>query len=223
MELSESTTVRDQTPAEELANAITHGVGLVLAVACLVVGIVCAASRGNPWTITSVSIYGATLCLLYLSSTLYHSARRPRAKRIWNLIDHSSIYLLIAGTYTPFTLGPLREYSSGWGWTLFALTWGLALAGVVFQALFLHRWRRLSTVTYLLLGWVIVVAIYPLWKTIGWHGVLWIAAGGMCYTFGVFFYANKRVPYMHAVWHLFVLAGSMLHFLGILFSVVRHE
>jgi len=220
---SEQKIVRDQTPAEELANAITHGVGLGLAVTCLVVGVVCAASRGNPWTITSVIIYGATLCLLYLSSTLYHSARSPRAKHLWNILDHSSIYLLIAGTYTPFTLGPLREYARGWGWSLFGVIWGLALAGVAFQILFIHRWRMLSTLAYVLMGWIVVIAVYPLSKTIGWHGLLWIAAGGMCYTLGVFFYANKRVRYMHAVWHLFVLAGSIVHFLGVLFTVIRHE
>jgi hemolysin III len=221
MPSSENKIVRDQTPAEELANAITHGVGLALAVACLVVGVVFAALRHNPWTLTSVSIYGATLCLLYLSSTFYHSVRSPRAKHVWNILDHSSIYLLIAGTYTPFTLGPLREHAGAWGWSLFGVTWGLALAGVVFQALFIHRFRMLSTLTYVLMGWMVTIAFYPLWKTIGWHGLLWIAAGGLCYTLGVFFYANKRVRYMHAVWHLFVLAGSILHFLGILFSVVQ--
>jgi len=216
-------TVRDQTPAEELANAVTHGVGFGVAVVCLVVGVVCAVLRHNPWTIASVSIYGTTLCLLYLSSTLYHSARNPRARHIWNIVDHASIYLLIAGTYTPFTLGPLREYSGRWGWTLFDVIWTLALAGVVFQVCFIHRWRSLSTLAYVLMGWIVVIAIYPLWKSIGWSGLFWVVAGGMCYTLGVFFYVNDRVRYMHAVWHLFVLAGSIFHFLGILFSVVLRD
>ncbi len=211
---------RQQTPAEELANTITHGIGLLLSVACLSVGVLLAALRRNPWTITSVSIYGATLCVLYLSSTLYHSTRSPRAKYVWNVLDHSAIYLLIAGTYTPFTLGPLREHGGAWGWSLFGVTWTLALAGIIFQALFIHRWRVLSTLTYVLMGWIVVVAVYPLWRTIGTGGLIWLASGGLCYTLGILFYGLKQVPFMHAIWHLFVLGGSMLHFLGVLNYVV---
>jgi len=214
-----SVQAREQTPAEELANAITHGIGLALSVACLVVGVTLAALRHQSWTIISVSVYGATLCLLYLSSTLYHSIRHPRAKRLWNVLDHSSIYLLIAGTYTPYTLGPLRT-AGAWGWTLFGVIWGLALVGVVFQARYIHRWRILSTLTYLLLGWIVIIAIYPLWQSIGLRGLLWIAAGGLCYTVGIVFYIARHIPFMHAIWHLFVLAGSMLHFLGVLFCVI---
>ena len=208
---------REQTPAEELANTITHGIGLLLSVACLSVGVVFAALRRDPWIITSVSIYGAMLCLLYLSSTLYHGVQQPGAKRVWNVLDHSSIYLLIAGTYTPYTLGPLR---GAWGWSLFGVIWGLALAGIVFQALFIHRWRVLSTLTYVGMGWIVVVAIYPLWRTIGTSGLMWIGIGGLCYTLGVIFYVMKHVPYMHAVWHLFVLGGSIVHFLGVFFTIV---
>ncbi len=208
---------REQSPAEEIANAITHGIGLLLSVACLSIGVVFAALRHNPWIITSVSIYGAMLCLLYLSSTLYHGVQQRKAKAIWNVFDHSSIYLLIAGTYTPYMLGPLR---GAWGWSLFGVIWGLALGGIVFQALFIHRWRLLSTMTYLLMGWIVVIAIYPLWKSIGAYGLMWIGVGGMCYTLGVAFYVLKRVPYMHAIWHLFVLGGSVVHFLGVLFTVV---
>ncbi len=210
---------REQTPAEELANAITHGVGLVLSLACLSAGVAFAALRHNLWSIISVSVYGATLCLLYLSSTLYHSRSQGPAKRLWNVLDHSSIYLLIAGTYTPYTLGPLRT-AGAWGWSLFGVTWGLAAAGIVFQAHFIHRWRMLSTLTYLLMGWMVLIAIYPLWRSVGPHGLLWIAAGGLCYTIGIAFYAARHVPFMHAVWHLFVLTGSMVHFLGVLFCVV---
>jgi len=211
---------REQSPTEELANAVTHGFGLLLSVGCLCAGLALAVLRHNPWTIVSVGIYGATLCLLYLSSTLYHSARTARAKHVWNVLDHSSIYLLIAGTYTPYTLGPLREHAAAWGWSLFGAIWGLAVAGVFFQALFIHRWRILSTLTYLLMGWFVVVAIHPLWKAIGSGGVLWIGLGGLCYTLGIVFYAAKNTPFMHAIWHLFVLAGSILHFLGVLFYVV---
>lgn len=212
-------TERHQTPAEELANTITHGIGLLLAVVCLAVGVVFAALRHNPWTTTSMSIYGATLCLVYLSSTLYHGTTNARAKHVWNVVDHSTIYLLIAGTYTPFTLGPLRTCGP-WGWSLFGVVWGLAAIGVVFQALFIHRFRVLSILTYLLMGWLVVVAAYPLWQTIGPRGLLWLAAGGGCYTVGIAFYAWKSAPFMHAVWHLFVLAGSILHFLGVLRYVV---
>ena len=212
-------TVREQTPAEELANAITHGIGLALSVACLGVGVTLAALRHNTWATISVSIYGATLCLLYLSSTLYHSVRDPRAKRIWNVLDHSSIYLLIARTYTPYTLGPLRT-AGAWGWSLFGVTWVLAVAGVIFQARYIHRWRILSTLTYLLMGWIVIIAIYPLWHSIGTSGLRWVVAGGLCYTIGIAFYTARHIRFMHAVWHLFVLAGSMLHFLGVLLYVV---
>jgi hemolysin III len=210
---------RAQTPAEELANAITHGIGLLLSVACLSVGVVFAALRRDPWIVASVGIYGVMLCLLYLASTLYHAAQKPAAKRVWNVLDHSAIYLLIAGTYTPYTLGPLRE-RGGWGWALFGVVWALAALGIVYQALFIHRWRLLSTLAYVGMGWIAVIAVYPLLATIGWRGVLWIAAGGVCYTLGVIFYLRKHIPYMHAVWHLFVLGGSILHFLGVLLTVV---
>ena len=210
---------RAQTPAEELANAITHGIGLALSVGALAVGVALAALHGNRWAIFSVSLYGTTLCLLYLASTLYHSVRDPRAKRIWNVLDHAAIYLLIAGTYTPFTLGPLRT-QGGWGWGLFTAIWTLALAGVVFQMKLIHRFRALSTATYLLMGWLVVIAIRPLGASIGRAGLLWLLAGGLCYTLGVVFYNWKSARFTHAVWHLFVLAGSLLHFLGVLFHVV---
>ena len=211
--------VREQSPAEELANAITHGIGLAVSAACLSVGVALAAARNNAWAIVSVSIYGATLCLLYLSSTLYHSIRHPKTKRLWNVLDHSSIYLLIAGTYTPYTLGPLRT-AGGWGWTLFGVVWGLAVAGVIFQARYIHRWRIFSTLTYLLMGWIVIIAVYPLWRSIGAYGLMWIVAGGLCYTIGIAFYTARHIPFLHAVWHLFVLGGSVLHFLGVLFCVV---
>lgn len=210
---------REQTPAEEIANTVTHGVGLMLSCACLTLGVVFAALRGDPWIVVSVSVYGATLCLLYLSSILYHGTRERRAKHFWNILDHAAIYLLIAGTYTPLTLGPLRT-NGAWGWSLFGVIWGLAIGGMVFQALFIHRHRIFSTLTYLAMGWLVLIAIQPLWRELGPRGFLWIALGGACYSLGIFFYAWKRLPFAHAVWHLFVLAGSMLHFLGILWYVV---
>ncbi len=212
-------TVREQTAPEEIANAVTHGVGLMLSVACLTVAVVFAARHGTAKLIVSVAIYGATLCLLYLSSTLYHSLPPGRAKHILNICDHSTIYLLIAGTYTPITLA-LADQSGGWGWSLFGVIWGLALLGIAFQALFIHRFRVLSTLTYLAMGWLVLIAIKPIWRFLGPRGFLWIAIGGACYTLGVIFYAWKRPRFTHAVWHLFVLAGSLAHFFGILLHIV---
>ena len=210
---------REQSLAEEIANAVTHGIGLLLSVACLAVGVVFASIYSTPAIITSVAIHGATLCILYLSSTLYHSLPPGRAKRVWNIFDHASIYLLIAGTYTPITLA-LAYQQPGWGWSLFGIIWGLALVGIVFQALFIHRFRLLSTLTYLFMGWLVIFAIRPMWHLLGPQGFLWIGLGGICYSLGVIFYVWKRPLFTHAVWHLFVLAGSLLHFLGILFHVV---
>ena len=210
---------REQTLPEEIANAVTHGIGLLLSVACLAVGVVFASIYSTPAIITSVAIHGATLCILYLSSTLYHSLPPGKAKRVWNIFDHASIYLLIAGTYTPITLA-LAYQQPGWGWSLFGIIWGLALVGIVFQALFIHRFRLLSTLTYLAMGWLVIVAIRPMWRFLGPQGFLWIGLGGVCYSLGVIFYVWKRPRFTHAVWHLFVLAGSLLHFLGILFHIV---
>lgn len=210
---------REQSPPEELANAITHGLGLMLSCGCLATGVIFAARYSSPPIIVSVAIYGATLCLLYLASTLYHSLPPGRAKSIWNILDHSAIYLLIAGSYTPITLALTRE-SPGWGWSLFVVVWGLAIVGIAFQALFIHRFRILSTLTYVAMGWLVVVAARPVWKLLGLRGVGWMALGGFFYTLGIAFYAWKRARFTHAVWHLFVLAGSICHFLGILLYVV---
>lgn len=210
---------REQTLPEEIANAVTHGVGLLLSVGCLATGVVFATRYSTPMIITSVAVHGATLCLLYLSSTLYHSLPPGGDKHVWNFLDHASIYLLIAGTYTPITLA-LTIRQPGWGWSLFGVIWGLALLGIVFQACFLHRFRALSTLTYLAMGWLVLIAIRPMWQLLGPRGFLWIVLGGACYSLGVVFYVWKRLRFTHAVWHLFVLAGSLLHFLGILFHIV---
>ncbi len=211
---------RPQTMGEEVANAVTHGVGALLALACFVVAVAFAALRGDAWRIVSVSIYGLMMFTLYLSSTLYHAAHTPRVKAVLNLVDHASIYLMIAGCYTPFCLVPLRQYSPGWGWGILGTIWLLALLGVVFQCCFINRYQALSTLTYVLMGWLVVVAVYPLWRAMGTTAVLWIAAGGVAYTLGVVFYAWKGLKYAHAVWHLFVLGGTMVHFFTILFFVV---
>ncbi|MCB0273246.1 MAG: hemolysin III family protein [Calditrichaeota bacterium] len=202
---------------EEIANGITHGIGLALSVAGLTLLVVLAALHGDAWKVTSFSIYGSTLILLYLASTLYHSFPNPRVKRILKIIDHSAIFLLIAGTYTPFMLVNMR---GPWGWSLFVTIWVLAIAGVVMKAFFIHRFRRLSTLVYVLMGWLCVVAVSEMIATIPFNGLMWLAVGGLCYTIGVIFYLWHRLPYHHAIWHLFVLGGSICHFFAVLFSVL---
>ena len=199
-----------------LANAITHGVGAVFAVAGAAY-LIYASTCGNSWLIASCSIYGSTLVLVYICSTLYHSLVRTRARRVFLILDHSAIYLLIAGTYTPFTLVSLR---GPLGWFLFGTVWSLAIAGVVFKGLAVERFAVASATIYLCMGWLIIFAMRPLLHAISWHGIIWIAAGGLAYTLGILFFAFDRIPYFHALWHLCVLAGSVTHYFAILFYVV---
>lgn len=203
--------------AEELANTITHGIGLALSIAGFVVLLVLAAVRGSPRHIVSCAVYGATLVCLYAASTLYHGIPSPRRKRALRIFDHCAIYLLIAGTYTPFLLVNLR---GGWGWSLLGIVWGFAMAGIVFKFGFVDHFPFLSTVIYLLMGWLAVIALKPLLAAVPASGLLWLLAGGLLYTLGVVFYAWKRLPYNHVIWHLFVLAGSTCHYVAVLYSVV---
>jgi hemolysin III len=204
-----------------LANAITHGIGAGLAIAgavCLIV----ASTRGSAWHIVSCSIFAGTLVLVYICSTLYHSLVRTRARPVFHILDHSSIYLLIAGTYTPFTLISLR---GPLGWSVFGVEWSLAVAGVLFKSLAMERFKVgwlavLSTMVYLLQGWFIVFVARPLVHAIGWHGMAWLGAGGLAYTLGIVFFALDSRRYFHAAWHIFVLAGSIAHYFAILFYVV---
>lgn len=205
------------TRREEYANIGTHAVGVVFSIAALVLMVLYAVENGDPYFIVAVSIFGATLILLYLMSTLYHSVRHPKVKHVFRVFDHSCIYLLIAGSYTPFTLVTLR---GGWGWTLFGLTWGLALCGIIFKIFFTKRFSILSTLMYIALGWLVIVAIKPLLGAVPTGGVAWLVAGGLLYTFGVVFYAWRRIPYHHAIWHLFVMAGSFCHFLAVYYYVI---
>jgi len=202
---------------EETINAVTHGAGAVLGAAGLAVLVALAALRGDAWHVVSCAIYGATLVLLFTSSTLYHSFRGPRVKHVFRVIDHSSIYLLIAGTYTPFLLVSLR---GGWGWSLFGVVWGLALAGIAFQVFFVDRFRLAQTLIYLGMGWLVVVATRPLLQRVPLGGLLWLLAGGLSYTLGAVFYLWKKLPYHHGIWHLFVLAGSVCHYFAILLYVI---
>jgi hemolysin III len=203
---------------EELVNALTHGFGLALCLAGVPVLIVLAALHARTaWHITGVSVYGASLTALYACSTVYHAVRSPGWKSLLQVADHSAIYLLIAGTYTPFTLVTLR---GGWGWFLLGAVWTICIAGILLKIVLAGRLHALAISLYVLSGWLIVVAIRPVWQHLPGGGLLWLLAGGTCYTGGLVFYGWKRCPYHHAVWHVFVLAGSVCHYFSILFYVL---
>ena len=201
----------------ELASSITHGVGLALSIAGLAWLVTMAAVRGDGWHVVACSIYGATLVMLYLASTFYHSSRGVKTRRVWRVIDHASIYLLIAGTYTPFALVSLRGV---WGWWVFGAVWGIALLGVTFKVLFTGRFAALSLVLYMAMGWLSVIIVKPLLARIPAGAVWWLLAGGLCYTAGAAFYAWKSLRYHHAIWHLFVMGGSTCHFFAVMFYVL---
>lgn len=202
---------------EEIANSVTHGVGMILSIGGLVVLAVFAVSLGDTWHVVSTSIFGVTLILLYASSTLYHSIQIPHVKRVLRIIDHSVIFLLIAGTYTPFTLVNLR---GAWGWSIFGVIWGLAVTGIIFQLTRLRKWPLISMILYVAMGWAVVIATKPILAAIEPGGLLLLLIGGLAYTVGIAFYVWRRLPYHHAIWHVFVLAGSAFHFFAILFFVI---
>jgi len=210
----ESYSLKSQSLGEEIANSITHGIGAGLSIAALVILVVLASKRGDAWRIVSFSIYGASLILLYLSSTLYHSFVNPKIKNIFRILDHSAIYLLIAGTYTPVTLTLMR---GAWGWTLFGLAWAIAIGGIIITALLLDKLKALLVLSYVVMGLLVVIAIKPMIQMVPRGMITWLFIGGACYLLGIAFYLWKRLPYHHPIWHIFVLGGSISHFLGILF------
>ena len=197
---------------EELFNSISHGIGTGLALIGLVSLVFWSASHGDALDVFSFSLYGASLVLLYLASTLYHSMRSPRWKLIFRKFDHAAIYVLIAGTYTPFLLVSLR---GAWAWSLLGLIWGLALLGVAIKTLFIQRFERVATLGYVLMGWLGVLFGKQVLAGLSPAGMIWLAAGGVIYTVGVIFYAIRRIPYNHAIWHVFVLGGSICHFVAV--------
>ncbi|HYG64474.1 MAG TPA: hemolysin III family protein [Thermoanaerobaculia bacterium] len=201
---------------EEIAHCTSHGFGLLLSIAGLVLLIDLALVRGGGRLVTACSVFGVTLILLYLASTLYHGIRHERAKRVLRVLDHSAIYLLIAGTYTPFCLVSL---GGAWGWTLFGIVWGLAFLGISLKVMDIGRLRWLSIVLYVGMGWLVLVALDPMIAAVGKGGMWLLLLGGIAYTSGIVFYAWRR-PYHHAIWHGFVLAGSILHFLAVLLYVI---
>ena len=227
---------------QELANSLTHGLGAALSIAGLALMTTYAALRGDARQVVGAVIFGSTLVLLYTMSTLYHAFRGPRVKKVFKILDHSAIYLLIAGTYTPFTLAVIR---GAWGWSLFGVIWGLATAGVALKATLYAKWvpaivpkavdhlhtapdlptpprhmKMISTLLYLAMGWLIVVAIVPLWRALPTAGLAWLFGGGLCYTAGAAFYAWRSLRFHHAIWHLFVMAGSLCHFFAVFGSVI---
>ncbi len=204
--------ISDQSIGEEIANSLSHGVGFMAILAVTPLLVLSAIPHGAA-SIVGVSIFAATMAVLYLTSTLYHAFPHSRAKRVFRVIDHGAIFLLIAGTYTPFTLGILR---GAWGWALFGTVWGLALAGILFKVVGGLRYPIASTMIYVAMGWLVVVAVQPLWQRMPQAGLMWLVAGGVAYTGGVAFYALKRVRYSHFLWHLCVLTGTTCHFFAVI-------
>ena len=197
---------------DEIANALTHGLGAAAALAGGAVLITLAAIYGDGWQLAGAIVFGVALLLLYTASTLYHAIQHPVAKGRLKVFDHCAIYLLIAGTYTPFTLVGLR---GTWGWSLFAAIWTLAVAGVVFKLFYTGRFKRLSTAIYIAMGWLVVVAIKPMLSSLDTWTLGWLLAGGLAYTLGTVFYHRESIRYSHAIWHLFVIAGSVCHFVAV--------
>lgn len=202
-----------QAKREEIANAITHGLGALMAIAAFIILTVFSALKGNTWHVVSFSIFGATLVTLYLASTLYHSLSNEKVKVLFRKFDHMSIYLLIAGTYTPFCLTVLNNWI---GWTLFGIVWGCALLGIVLKAFFTGKKEQLSTLLYVLMGWVALIAIKPLFDSVTLTTFILLMTGGVFYTAGTYFFVKDRIKYFHSIWHLFVLAGSTFHFFAVL-------
>lgn len=201
---------------EEIFNSITHGVGTLLSIAALVLLVVFASIKGNAWHVVSFSIFGASLVLLYLSSTLYHSFTREKIKNLFVRFDHAAIFLLIAGTYTPFVLTTIQ---GSLGWSLFGIIWGLAVAGIIIRSIYLTRFRKLMVGIYVAMGWMFLIAIVPMVKNLPASSITFLFIGAGLYSVGVIFYAWRNLKYGHGIWHLFVLGGSIMHFFSVLYSL----
>lgn len=202
---------------EEVWNTLTHGLGALLSVVALVWMILVASRYGSALEVVCAAIFGTALLLQYTASAFYHAQFNPRLKYYWQKVDHVCIYLLIAGTYTPVTLTGL---GGGWGWTIFGIIWGLAIFGFVYKLSALRKYKKISLFLYILMGWVIVIAAKPMWESLSAEALLFIGIGGLLYTLGTYFYANDKIPYNHAIWHLFVLGGSAFHFFAILWYIL---
>jgi hemolysin III len=206
-----------ETPAEEIASGITHGLGFLLSLVALSVLVGIASFSGDARRIITASIYGGTLLIMYTASTCYHFVKSPRVKRAMRIFDHASIYLLIAGTYTPIVLVSM---GGGWGWSLFGVIWGLAIIGVVVKLFYVEYYETLSLILYVVMGWVAIVGVKPLFAALPTGGLVWLAGGGVAYMAGIIFYLWDHLPFNHAIWHVFVLAGSVCHFIAVLVYVL---
>lgn len=215
--MTEHKKILPYTTGEEISHSITHGIGTALSIAGLVISVVMAARTGDALKVLSFVIFGVSMILLYTSSTLYHAFTHVKTKNVFRYMDHIAIFILIAGTYTPIALILLK---GAWGWTLFGLAWGFAIAGIVYQAVFLNRFKWISISIYLGMGWLAVVAIQPLMAVMPFGLFLWILAGGLFYTLGSVFYLIDNIKFFHFVWHLFVIAGTLCHFFGLIFYLV---
>jgi hemolysin III len=205
------------SPIEEKINIISHATGFILSIVAFVLLVMHASLHGDVWQIVSFSIFGASLIILYGASTLYHSAKNPSLRNKFNIIDHASIYVLIAGTYTPFTLVTLKGTI---GWVIFGISWGLALAGIILKLFFTGKYDLISTIMYVFMGWVIVFAIKPLIHHLPFEGLLWLFAGGISYTIGAILYSINKIKFNHAIFHILVLIGSFCHFVSVFFYVL---
>ncbi|HDR6216048.1 MULTISPECIES: PAQR family membrane homeostasis protein TrhA [Bacillus] len=215
--MTEKMTRMTQFVKEEIANAITHGIGAILSIPALIILIIHASKHGTASAVIAFTVYGVSMFLLYLFSTLLHSIHHPKVEKIFTILDHSAIYLLIAGTYTPFLLITLR---GPLGWTLLAIIWTLAIGGIVFKIFFVRRFIKASTLCYIIMGWLIIVAIKPLYENLTGHGFSLLLAGGILYSVGAIFFLWEKLPFNHAIWHLFVLGGSAMMFFCVLFYVL---
>ena len=212
--------IKYYSPIEEKINIISHAIGFILSLAASVLLVTHASLHGNVWHIVSFSIFGASLIILYMASTCYHSAKKPELRCRLRIIDHASIYVLIAGTYTPFTLVILK---GSIGWVIFGITWGLALTGIILKVFFTGKYKLISTLMYVFMGWVIVFAIKPLINNLSLEGLLWLLSGGMAYTIGAIIYSIKKIKFNHAIFHVFVFIGSFSHFVAVFFYVLPSE
>lgn len=216
--IREKIKIPDYTLGEELMNSISHGVGALFSVVALVLSVVFSALHSNVWAVVSCAVYGATIIILYMMSTMYHALKINRAKCVFRILDHCTVYLLIAGTYTPYTLVALHGPV---GWVLFGVVWAAAAAGIVFNAIDMNKFKIISYIAYIAMGWVIIFAFKPLCDAIGFGGVAWLLGGGVAYTVGAVLYVfGKKCRYIHSVFHLFVLAGSVCHFISIFLYVI---
>ena len=220
MKIKESKEIKHYSHAEERVNIISHAFGFVLSVVALVLLVRHASIYGDVWHVVSYSVFGVSLMVLYSASTVYHSAKNPKFRRRMRIVDHASIYVLIAGTYTPFTLVTLNGFT---GWVVFGVTWGMAVIGIVLKLFYTGRYDAISTLMYVFMGWIIVFAINPLIENLSSDGLFWLVAGGMAYTTGAILYSIKKIKFNHAIFHLFVLLGSFCHFISVYFYILPSD